>query len=161
MGMQYAQRGYQSKWHEPEPWEQSVTGAFPSSDFSVLHKYYYNFIDLPLKLEYFFEKKRKIRIIGAAGLSPSIPLNTHTITVIRHVSGLKVKDKTMYTGRTGMGGLADLLLIVNSGAEMDLGKRCCVRLEPTFRYSLLWVRYFPIHQHLWSLGLNASCLFRL
>jgi hypothetical protein len=153
-GIQYANKGYKSTWGMPvimTPKEPYISGG------KELYKY--NFIDIPLKLNYFIGSK-KVRAVAGVGIVPSIFLSSKYKTISYYTNGDKEIRKL--NGPYHNYNPINVGAIASIGADIALSEVLHLRIEPTFRYQFVNLyRDYDIKEHLWSAGLNFGMYYHL
>ena len=153
-GINYSNSGYRTKdfsdfiyFGPPDPY-------IPTKTKSI---YNYDCIDIPLKTNFIFGKK-KLHFIASAGIITDFLLfRTETQTA-------EYSDGTIMTSnfksQSGFN-FVNLTLLLSAGADINLSKKFNLRIEPTYRYSLDIRDTSPIKEHLWSAGLNFGLYYRM
>ncbi len=144
-GIQYSNKGYQTKKHglvyeQPEP------GAPISAKFV----YNYHYIDIPMKVNVMVGKG-KTRFISSAGFATNFLLNSNQKNVFEYSNGkTEIKRQSMSQEFKKV----NISPTISLGAECKLKDKMYVRIEPTFSYGILKNIDTPITEHLWNAGLN-------
>ena len=152
-GLFYSDKGYKTS-------KQPLDFPSPSPDepthFSA--KYYENYLDIPLKLNYISGKGR-LKFIAGAGLSANFFLNASGKTTLFYSDGREEergkKSSIVDYKKFNISALA------SSGLEYKLKENIFLRAEPTFRYGLLKIVDQPITERLWNVGLNVGVYLKL
>jgi hypothetical protein len=148
-GLQYANRGEKKKkqdlvWETKEP-------SFPESAIITAS---YQFIDIPLKVNYLFLPERKLKYYVSAGFVNSIFLRKKTTVESIYSDGDKKKDVSY--DKLGYAPVC-FFMYLGVGAEYDISKRLSARIEPGFVRSLnSIVQDENAKAFLYAFQLNAS-----
>lgn len=120
-------------------------------------KYNYNYIELPLKVNFILGKKKVRFLLGAAATS-SFLLYQQTNSKYEYNDGTKVisKGKPNYIYNP-----FNLFLTGSIGADISLGKKMGIKIEPKYSYGLFHTIDAPITEYLWNAGLNIGCYIKL
>ncbi len=148
-GIQYSNKGYRSSNIDvTNPTNAEIFGkANINSNF--------NYIDIPLKINYFLGKN-KIRFISSLGLTSNILVNQVDKSSITYFDGKKEnhKDISIYNYKH-----FNLSPMVSFGIDYAISQRTNLRIEPTFRYGVMKIIDAPITGYLWNGGVNVSYLY--
>lgn len=147
-GIQYSNKGYQIPtydlvWSQPDP------------TLPVRAKYIYGFhyIDIPLKAKFSFGKKR-VHFFATAGITTNIFLKETFTGVLEYPDGKKERGTSTikyYNYRR-----INFSPTVSIGIGYEINNRTIIKVEPTFRYSILKIIDAPITGYLWNGGINFS-----
>lgn len=119
--------------------------------------YNYNYLDIPLIVEFIFVKN-KIHFITGIGITTNILLSTSETAVSKNING----DSKCYTfDMIGDYNALNISPTISAGVEYRLCNKINLRAAPTFQYGLIELIDSPIHTHLWNAGFNISCFYRL
>lgn len=150
-GIQYSNKGYRTKKYDlvfAQPGQ-----SFPQQTKNIFSVHY---IDVPLKVKYILGKKR-LRFLGGIGLVTNIFLK-EMVTKYYYYSDHTDKKRTA----TGFNyNTINLSSVVSIGIDYKINNRMNLRLEPTFKYSLLKMTPTPVVPYLYNAGLNVSYYFGL
>lgn len=144
VGLQYAERGYQSK----APVTLTGTGDLNGMNRSV---YSYQYIGVPIKVSYFFFGE-DLRFFAGLGIATNYFLGKTTYKdFLQHAyaEGTRVKETDGFRK-------VDFVSSIYCGIDYELSDNVRVRIEPTFRYSPFNLGKNMFTEHLYSLGLNMS-----
>jgi len=151
-GVQYSNKGYQTKmqdliWGQPDP-------SLPTKAKFIYND---NYIDIPLKVNFTFGKK-KFRFCASAGLTTNIFINETSTSVQEFSDG----DQKKQTSKTSFSyKRIDLSPTVSIGVDYKINNKMNLKVEPTFRYGVLKIIDSPVTGYLWNAGLNISYYFGL
>jgi hypothetical protein len=150
----YADKGSKTK---KNTFENNVSIA---ASEKIPHKsiliYHYQYIDVPLKLNYYFVNK-KIDFFVSAGVSVNIFLNHQNEMLIEYKDGSSKKFNSNSTAGVDKINLAAL---VGFGINYDFSDRCILKLEPVFNHSLTPLANSPVKNYFYSLGINMGIAYR-
>lgn len=152
VGVQYASKGYQTKFL-PLIFGQPT----PDDPQQARMIYRYNYIEVPVKVNYKYGENN-YRLIAGAGLIAGVLSSTNNSTKLKFSDGRT--DRKNYPGRQSFDKV-NLSLLVSLGLEVNLSKRLNLRIEPTFRHEVLESNRSPIATNFWSAGLNMGVYFGL
>lgn len=119
--------------------------------------YRYNYIEVPVKVNYKFGDN-KLRLIAGAGIIAGV-LTSSNQTVITEFRDGRTEEET-YPGRDSYN-KANISSLMSLGFDLSISDRLNLRMEPTFRYGVLEIMDTPVTTHLWSAGLNIGVYFGL
>jgi hypothetical protein len=156
LGLQYSNKGYQTKNETliyPTPGS-AATYNLPTSGRFV---YRYNYIDIPLKANFVFGKK-KLRLITSVGLTTNIFISETNSFIGKYSNGSSFRSSS--TANYGLSRV-NLSPLISCGIDYKINNKMFFRVEPTFRYSILSTVNAPITEYVWSAGLNVSYYFGL
>ena len=140
-GIQYSNKGYQTKLTD-----------FTYTKAKLIYNYYY--LDIPLKVNFAFGKK-KIRLITSAGLTTNVFIKS--TSEYDDVRSDKNRKSTLYDYKRWI----NLSSLVSFGIDWKLNSKNNLRVEPTFRYSIFKIVEAPVGEYLWNAGINISYFFGL
>lgn len=147
-GINYSNRGYRTKYFSDFISPSGIPDPFIPTKINYI--YNYNFIDIPLKIN-FVAGKKKLQFIASAGISTNFLLFLKETRIAEYSDGRKI---TSYPKpQTGFD-FSDLTILLSAGTDINLTNKLNLRIEPTYRYSLGIKQTSPIKEHLWSAGLN-------
>jgi hypothetical protein len=166
LGVQYSNKGFQNK-------ESSLTfgdmidrrrgfvyntnpsnANLPTSGKIV---YTYNYLDIPLKVNFVFGKK-KVRFISSIGLTTNLLMSSKNTFVGQDSTGKSIKNSSNTTPTYSR---INLSPTISCGIDYKINDKMFFRVEPTFRYGILKMTDTPVTQYLWNAGLNISYYFGL
>ncbi len=121
----------------------------------VYYRYYY--IGIPIKVDFDILTKRA-KLYATAGISPNIFIMDKTITFYEYSDGTiteksRIKDFAFSS--------LNLAAIAGIGFSYDFTKHFYIRVEPTFRCSIISINQEPVKDYLYSVGLNTGLYFKL
>jgi hypothetical protein len=151
-GVSYSNKGYKSKKIDaifPQ-------GPEPSGLVAVQISYLFNYIEIPLQLNYKVGNN-KLRFISSFGASINIMLSAQEKTKIFYGDGSsqtnKLKVDNSYTYAYNK---LNIFPTISLGAEYLLNNNLTLRVQPTFNYGVLKIIDSPIRANLWSFGLKVG-----
>ncbi len=123
-----------------------------TSDTTYTLKQKYQFIDLPIKINYFLSKSKRINTFLIAGILPHYLLKARTSYETNPSSGGEIKGdpfpETYSYNTFGFGG------IVGFGIGLNISDRLAINFQPEYRIYLATNRVS-------ALGLNSGIVYRL
>lgn len=163
VGIQYSNKGYQIKLEDlnfgsmidpRRGFTGNTSGAAITSAKFIYNDYY---IDIPLKLNFSFGKK-KIRFVTSVGVATNIFITETSTMVLKYSDGTKDRDtqKTSYNYNK-----VNVSPLVSAGIDWKFNVRNNLKIEPTVRYGVLKIIDAPVTGYLWNAGLNISYYFGL
>ncbi|CAN5381706.1 hypothetical protein BH10BAC1_BH10BAC1_02710 [soil metagenome] len=148
LGVNYSQKCYTT-----EPLT-LVTAQNPYEPIGTIQfRHNFDYLEIPVKATAILGKK-KIRFVASAGISPSFLLYEREIYKIKYNTGTRVNTKQQpnYINKT-----FNLFVNGSLGADIKMGKRMGLRLEPYYSYGLNQTVGESITEYLWCTGLNVGC----
>lgn len=127
-----------------------ATGAF---DTTKTLRQKYQFIELPIKVNYFVAKSKRVNVFLLAGLAPNYFLRTRTAYDTYPPDGNKIEGET-YTNKNKSYSTIGISGTIGFGVELNLTERLSLNFQPEYRY------YFA-STSLTAIGLNSGVIFRL
>ena len=128
----------------------------PERPNAIRRTHHYLYMDVPVRMNYYFIKKRLAWYVGA-GISAKVALTYRLVARLEYSDG-----STETTSSTD----AELLKRLNVAATAGMGlsyalSQClAIRLEPTFRHAIKPNVDKPIKGYLYSAGVTVGLLFR-
>jgi hypothetical protein len=123
---------------------------------SVQYTYNTTYLDIPLKLSYYLNKKKWAYYLSA-GISPNLFL----FEQIKE-RAVATDGSVFYSQHTSQNGYYSVNPQVQVGYGLDWSiKRSRMRIEPIYRMSVLRVNKGSVNGYFYSFGLNFSYLFGL
>lgn len=117
-------------------------------------KYYYNYLGIPLKLNYYvIQKKVGVYLIG--GIKSDFFLNAKYRAYLEFEGREEIhtqKQKDVDFNKVNLIGLAGF------GIDYKIAQRLKLRFEPIFRYSFTPIVDSDLKEYLYSVGVNFSIL---
>ena len=135
----------------------------PTDPTHIKYQYSFNYLDVPLKLN-FISGSGKVKFIAGAGLTANFLLDeSETVTFI-YADGSEKEYPQSY----GFYNKFNLSSLISAGAEFKLRENIFLRAEPTFRYGLLKIIDNPVPAYLWTeitaylwdVGLNMGIYYK-
>ncbi len=149
LGLQYSNKGYRM------PNIPVTTVENPENAGTADFIYNYHFIDIPLRANFTFGKK-KLQFIGSAGFVTNLFIKEIDKSVI-HFSD---RDEESQTESDYEYKPATLSAALSAGISYRFTDRMTIRLEPTVRYGLTdIVETNPISIRLYNAGINLGYYF--
>ena len=151
LGVNFSQEGYKTK---PIP---VTTVINPYTEVGKeISRYNFNYIEIPLKANFVFGKK-KIRFLASAGITSAFFIYQRTLNETKYDSGGKstTKEKPDYIYNP-----FNLFLTGSIGVDFKLGKKSGLKLEPFYSYGLLETINAPITENLSNAGLTLEYYLR-
>lgn len=162
LGVQFSNKGFQNK-------ESNLTFGdmidrrrgfvYNTNNSSIKGKivYSYNYLDIPLKVNFVFGKK-KLRLISSIGLTTNLLINSKNSFVGQDSTGKSIKNSSNTTPTYNR---INLSPTISCGIDYRVNDKMLFRVEPTFRYGIFKMTNTPVTQYLWNAGLNISYYFGL
>jgi hypothetical protein len=151
LGLQYSNKGYQTKTQEygldpfstPQP--NDIVSARVVSGF--------HYIDLPLMLHIMAWSKGNFSLAAGLGLTASVFLTSSGKSYLKYADGSKSTSRS-----TDRSVFKDIMLAptVSLGLDYKLSQKSMLRMAPTYRYGVTTIVDAPINGFLWSYGLNLG-----
>lgn len=162
-GIQYSNKGYQIKSQDLtygsmiDPRRGFTNNTSGATLTSVRFIYNHHYIDIPLKVNFSFGKK-KIRFVTSVGVSTNIFITETSTIVLKYSDGTKDRDTQQTTYNYNK---VNLSPFVSAGIDWKFNDRNNLKIEPTVRYGVLKIIDAPVTGYLWNAGLNISYYFGL
>lgn len=151
-GVQYAEKGFQSKWQDALNPIQPNDPNIPERVKGITK---FRNIDIPVSLNITIGK-RKLKFITRIGAAMNVRVANNFITKSEYSDGSVEKNNNKDVIETDAIGLTPFLSI---GMQYQIGDLITVRAEPITRFAALPIGDFPIKQYNWNAGIKISCLF--
>ncbi len=161
-GIQYSNKGFQTKQttltfgdmiDRRRGFVYNTTSLYTSGKIV----YRYNYLDVPLKVNFVFGKK-KLHLISSVGIATNILMSATNTFVGVDSTGKSIKNSSVTTSTYNRINLSPM---VSCGIEYVINTKMFFRIEPTFRYAILRASDTPVTEHLWNAGLNVSYYFKI
>lgn len=158
LGVQYSGKGGKTKEIEYGP------SAIESDPVSMYYVYDYRYIDVPLRLDVYFTR-RKVSPFITAGVSTNFFINQRT-----NVFGIDKNDHAMEMSSSSTAGFSAVTPQLQAGAGIDIAlKYSRIRIFPIYRLALTDTKLSDTYAYstgtvngkLYSIGLGINCFFRL
>lgn len=162
-GIQYSNKGYQALMKDLtygdmiDPRYGFIYATSGTAPTKAKFIYNYHYIDIPLKVNFTFGKK-KIRLISSVGLTTNIFIKETSASVLEYSDGKT--DRKNYPTTFDYNKI-NISPIISVGIDYKINNRMNLRIEPTFRYGVLKIINTPIIGYLWNGGLNIGYYFGL
>jgi len=156
-GVLYSDKGYRI------PKKTTNYSPRPSEPTQLKYQTSFNYLDIPLKLN-FISESGHVKFVVGAGLTANFLLNeSETVTLI-YADGSEKELCQSY----GFYNKFNLSSVISAGVEFKLMENIFLRTEPTFRYGLLKIVDNPVPAYLWtvvtaylwSVGLNMGIYYK-
>ncbi len=149
-GIQYSNKGYQTKIDPNKEWN----GSYP------LYKkaqfiYNYHYIDIPVKAIYTIGNK-KIRFMTSVGFTTNVFIKETKKSIFVYSDRTDRSKSTDYEYNK-----VNISPTISAGIDYKINDNMNLRLEPTFRYGVLKIKDAPVTGYLYSGGLNIGYYFGL
>lgn len=148
VGVVYSNRGYETKLFN-YIYQTPPDASMPIQGRSI---YNYNFIDIPVKAN-FFAGKGKVRFYGSVGVSANILVAQNETFVKKYQDGHTDREvfqtnndfeKVIFSGN------------VEAGIDIKFNKYLNLRLAPNFSHSIGRFMEGPLSEYLWTAGFGAG-----
>lgn len=153
-GLLFANRGYS---YRPD-FSYTYSDNTPEPIIDVLNRINYNYLDIPLKVNFKFNLN-KISFFTSAGLAPGILVNSNTVRIKSYMNDFS-KERIKNTEEINKFNLTSTL---SFGTDIGIKESWVLRFEPMFRYSL--INLYPDEnrapKNLYSLGLNFALFYKI
>jgi len=150
-GVQYSNKGYKTI-----PIETFYDWDEPSIVATNIINYYY--LDIPLKVNYEFFKKR-FQLITSLGAVGNIFIKSTVKTIAENPTELFSEEKRDNDYEYNK---FNISASIGIGVKYNMSERMQLRLEPVFKYALLnFDDEAYISTHLWNAGLQFSAICKL
>lgn len=152
-GLLFSDKGEKTKktdliWSQPDP-------ILPIKSTFI---YSYQYLDIPLKVNYYIINK-KLNFFISAGLSANIFL-TYKQTSIQEFSDGRTEKHTSGSIYNNFSKV-NFALLAGFGIDYDLNNKIRFRLESIYRRSINSIIDAPVKSYLYSAGLNAGIYYKL
>jgi hypothetical protein len=151
-GVQYANKGY-TAFNLGLAFEPRDSND-PGIPFDIISVYSYHFFDFPLRVNFTIGKK-DVRFFSSVGLIVNGMFRT-TRTDFLTFSDRTEKRKFKIDEGFNRFNVSSLISL---GVDYRLTEKTNLRLEPTFRYTILPITNTPITAQLYNVGLNMGYYF--
>jgi len=162
-GIQYSNKGYQIKTEDLtfgsmiDPRKGFTNNPSGAAITSAKFIYNYHYIDIPLKINFSFGKK-KIRFITSVGVATNIFITETSTSVLKYDDGTKDRNTQQTTYNYNK---VNISPFVSAGIDWKFNSKTSLKIEPTLRYGALKIIDAPVTGYLWNAGLNISYYFGL
>lgn len=121
--------------------------------------YNYNYIDVPLKINYYI-LTQKLKWYVTAAIAPAIFINSTITSHVRYRDG-HFKSKTSSTTSSTKCTPINWTGLIGIGCSYNLSSRLYFKLEPTYRRSLTPINKYQFKEYLYSAGLTTGIFYKL
>jgi Outer membrane protein beta-barrel domain len=147
-GILYSNKGYKTPKRAA-----SYQTPRPSEPTHIKSEVLFNYLDIPVKLNY-ISGKRKIKIITGVGIAASFLLKESDVYTLFYVDGSE-KEIDNYNAYDHNN--FNLFALISVGLEFKVKKNLSFRAEPSYRYGILkTIDDVPVSERLWNIGLNMG-----
>ena len=156
-GILYSDKGYRI-------FEKNMNSSpRPTDPTHIKYQTSFNYVDVPLKLN-FISGRGRLKFIAGAGLTANFLRNdSETVTFI-YADGSEKEYPRSY----GFYNKFNLSSVISAGVEFKLGANIFLRTEPTFRYGLLKIIdrqvtdyvWDEVTAYLWDVGLTTGVYYK-
>ena len=153
-GIKYSNKGYQTKAID-FVFEGNPTN--PLLPAKATHRYIYQYIGVPLKLNLFFGEG-DLRFVSGIGITTNFLLNVQSRNNFEYSDGKKETTKSKDTDGFNK---IDVSPTLSLGIDYKLTNTIHLRAEPTFRYGIIKTTSTPVTEHLWNAGVNLGVSYQL
>lgn len=157
LGVQYSGKGGKTKEIEYGP------SMIDSDPVSMYYVYDYRYIDVPLRLDVYFTR-RKVSPFITAGVSTNFFINQRT-----NIFGIDKYDNAIELSSSSTSGFSAVTPQLQVGAGIDIAlKYSRIRIFPIYRLALTDTKLSETYAYstgtvngkLYSIGLGVNCFFR-
>jgi opacity protein-like surface antigen len=127
--------------------------ALPVESFMIIHYYY---LDVPLKVKYYFLAIRNGGFFVSAGISPNLFLTLKSTSIVEYDDG-HIKKNHSYGGNLSR---INLSFTAGLGFQTDISKALYLSIEPTYRRSITSIIDAELKSYLFSAGLDLGLFYR-
>lgn len=120
-------------------------------------KYHYYFLGIPLKMNYYFLKKKNVGLFVSAGVSADYFINDKTTTKLEFKDRI---EKNSTTHDSTDFNKVNIIGLVGFGIDYKVTNRIKFQLEPVFRYSFTPLVNAPLKEYLYSFGVDFTVFFQ-
>lgn len=153
MGIQYSSKRYKTKY---ETLFFATTTPDPSIPEKSKYRYNFQYIDVPLTVNFTIGKK-KVRFLGSIGLVANLfirEMQTSINEFQNNTQKNKAEDDSGFNR-------VNLSPIIRAGIDYKINDKLNLRVEPTFQIQAFSIIDAPIHENLFSAGINFGLYFGL
>jgi hypothetical protein len=150
-GLQYSNKGFQTKIMNV-----TLIDPDPSAPSQVQFIYNLDFIDIPLKANFYISKKKNIRFFTSAGITTNVFLNAKQTNIFVYTD--RTERETLNLTDNDIRKL-NLTPSLSLGFDYTFNDNSQIRIEPILRYSVFKMVDFKLSGNLISTGLNISYFF--
>ncbi len=130
-------------------------GSGASNPVSANFVYHYNYIDIPLKANYYL-LTRRFKLFASAGLSVNVFLNERNNLVEKYSDGSSSSSSS--TSSNGLSRI-NLAFVAGLGVSYSISNRLTIRMEPVYRRSITSIIDAPVKEYVYSIGLNTGLYY--
>lgn len=151
-GVIYSNRGYETKLQQFFYVGPTISESDPTHGRSI---YNYNYIDVPLKAN-FFAGKGKVRFYGSIGVSTNILVAQNETFVRKYADG-----RTTYEVFKSDLPLQNVVFtgLVAAGVDIKFSPKLNLRVSPNFSHNIGRFIDRPVSGYLWTAGISADFYF--
>jgi hypothetical protein len=157
-GILYANRGERTK-ETAAIWVMLTgsQGIDPNLPQKYQHTYSYTYLDIPLRLTYYFFMQR-VKLFVTAGVSPSVFLEAKVSTHYVYEDNHEKRSSSLMTSK--FAGI-NLIGIAGFGVNYNLSGNVYLKFEPICSRSITAINDTPVKSYLYSTGFNAGVFYKL
>jgi len=130
-----------------------VYNTSPIKDLRYISTFHY--LDIPLKVNFVFGKKRT-RFIAGLGLITNLLFKSTDTFSGQKADGISFKNSSTVTNEYNRVNLSPM---ISCGLNYKINDKMFFKIEPIFRCGITPTTHFPFKEYLWSAGLNLSWYF--
>jgi opacity protein-like surface antigen len=131
--------------------------ASGQSERYTIYKYHYNYLDIPIKVNYYFPIG-KFKLYATAGVSTNIFLNEKITTVQGHsFSDAEKNTVNTYSKFSRI----NLSMLIGAGLNYNVSEKMFLKAEPIYTRSITSIVNAPVKSYLYSVGLNLGVYYKL
>jgi opacity protein-like surface antigen len=154
-GLQYSNKGEKTKSYS-STWFPPSVQPDPSLPVKNAFIYHYNYLDIPLKVNYNILTKR-LKFFVSGGISTNVFLFQQITSRVEYGDGSTVTNNSISNGLSRI----NLAVVAGLGINYDVTNRLTIRIEPTYRRSITSIINAPIKGYLYSAGINTGIYLNL
>ncbi|HIA37481.1 MAG TPA: hypothetical protein EYM84_03620 [Flavobacteriales bacterium] len=133
----------------------SINQSMGVVDTSFYSKNKHQFIEMPIKLKYFFLQKNKIDVYLTAGASLNYYLRTRTVWDFDPRSESRVAGNE-FTNKNFPAKTIVLSSLTGLGIVYKLNEKWNFTIQPELRYYFMTEKTYPIGSNIYAVGLNCG-----
>ena len=157
-GVRFADKGYNSRKIDDLKWGlEGHNGVYDPNAVqnnselkSIVFKYHFFFVEVPIALRYEFYKKGKFSLYGEAGGSAAYYIQSVTVQKTN-------LDKKKINKKEDPINDFHLAAIIGAGVNYQVNGKTQLFLQPNFNYQLTDLVNAPDNVHLYTAGLEIGC----
>ena len=152
-GIHYTEKGFQTK-------KLDIVGNQPDPSLPNNIKFIYNFfyIDIPLKANIMFGRKR-ISFFSSIGFITNIFIKETSTSILEFSNG-RIEKKTQPSTMLHYNKV-NISPSISTGIDFKMNDRMNLKIEPIFRYGVFKIINASITDYLWNVGINITYYYKL